>query len=313
VPVIFQEGISVVIPNYNGRALLEKNVPILLNDIGSYGLPYEIIISDDASSDDSVAFVKKKFQQVILICSKKNRGFSTTVNNGAFSARFNYLLLLNSDIRVTSGFLLPMLAYFKKPDTFAVSNMTMDQKGDNLIRTHIMEFHWGIFRERYFDDSGLSSFAFGASGGHALFDTRKFIELGGFCELFNPFYYEDSDLGYRAWKRGYRIYFEPASKVYHDHQGSIGKLNASFVKTISYRNRFLFYWKNLTDLDLITLHFLLLPAYLIVNTIRDPWFGLGFIKAAAMVGSALRERKKESFFNVRSDKEVLGELKKNIQ
>ncbi len=59
-------------------------------------------------------------------------------------------------------------------------------------------------------------------GGSCAFDRRKFLELGGFDELLAPFYLEDTDLGYMAWKRGWKNLYQPASVVYHEHRGTIG-------------------------------------------------------------------------------------------
>ena len=64
---------------------------------------------------------------------------------------------------------------------------------------------------------------FYGGGGSCAFDRRKFLELGGFDELLAPFYLEDTDLGYMAWKRGWKVLYEPRSMVYHEHRGTIGK------------------------------------------------------------------------------------------
>src|SRR5207302_8680 len=60
-------------------------------------------------------------------------------------------------------------------------------------------------------------------GGSCAFDRRKFLELGGFDPLLAPFYLEDTDLGYMAWKRGWKVLYQPKSVVYHEHRGTIGK------------------------------------------------------------------------------------------
>ena len=64
---------------------------------------------------------------------------------------------------------------------------------------------------------------FYGGGGSCAFDRRKFLELGGFDEILKPFYLEDTDLGYMAWKRGWKVLYQPASVVYHEHRGTIGK------------------------------------------------------------------------------------------
>ena len=64
---------------------------------------------------------------------------------------------------------------------------------------------------------------FYGGGGSCAFDRRKFLELGGFDELLAPFYMEDTDLGYAAWKRGWQVLYQPRSIVYHEHRGTIGR------------------------------------------------------------------------------------------
>ena len=72
-------------------------------------------------------------------------------------------------------------------------------------------------------DSRVCYPCFYGGGGSCAFDRSKFLELGGFDELLAPFYLEDTDLGYLAWKRGWKVLYQPASVVYHEHRGTIGK------------------------------------------------------------------------------------------
>ena len=65
---------------------------------------------------------------------------------------------------------------------------------------------------------------FYGGGGSCAFDRAKFLELGGFDPLFAPFYLEDTDLGFMAWKRGWKVLYQPRSVVYHEHRGTIGRL-----------------------------------------------------------------------------------------
>ena len=83
----------------------------------------------------------------------------------------------------------------------------------------------GSLRVRHRDDPAIQvpyPCAYGG-GGSCAFDRRKFLELGGFDELLAPFYMEDTDIGYLAWKRGWKVLYQPHSVVYHEHRGTIGK------------------------------------------------------------------------------------------
>ena len=89
-----------------------------------------------------------------------------------------------------------------------------------------------------------------ANGGGAFFRRRVYRELGGFAPVFAPYYWEDTDLGYRAWKRGYEIRYDPSRRLEHDHQGTIGRERRRHVSRIKARNQRLFLWRNWTDLSL---------------------------------------------------------------
>ena len=91
---------------------------------------------------------------------------------------------------------------------------------------------------------------FYGGGGSCAFDRRKFLELGGFDELLAPFYLEDTDLGFLAWKRGWKVLYQPASVVYHEHRGTIGKrFRNDYIQSVLQKNFLLFCWKNIHELD----------------------------------------------------------------
>ena len=83
----------------------------------------------------------------------------------------------------------------------------------------------GGLRVRHREDASVTQAfpCFYGGGGSCAFDRAKFLELGGFDELLRPFYLEDTDLGYLAWKRGWKVLYQPRSVVFHEHRGTIGK------------------------------------------------------------------------------------------
>lgn len=303
-------GISVIIPNWNGKELLKSNLPPLIDAMDYYDGPYEIIVVDDASTDGSPQFIRDAFPMIRIIQLAINRGFSVAANKGVQAAEHDLIFLLNSDMRVEKNFLSPLLSYFDDERTFAVSNKAMKDKNTVLTRPHALEFKQGFLREVYRIEENEPSFAFGASGGHGLFDRKKFIELGGFDELFSPFYYEDADISFRAWKRGYRVYYEPRSTVYHAHKATIGKaFNEIYINFVSYRNRLIFLWKNLTDHDLLFQHFLFLPLQLLRNSIRNPLALVSFFATLMKIPSILKARRREKTFILNRDKDILRLIK----
>ncbi len=97
---------------------------------------------------------------------------------------------------------------------------------------------------------------FYGGGGSCAFDRRKFLELGGFDEILAPFYLEDTALGFQAWKRGWKVLYEPASIVYHEHRGTIGKcFSDSQIQAVLKKNYLLFCWKNIHEWRRLTAHF----------------------------------------------------------
>src|SRR5438105_2155159 len=107
-------SVSIIIPNWNGQSLLEKNLPsILLAYKNKKNKISEVIIVDDASSDSSVNYLKKNFDKEIkLVVHKINRGFAASVNTGVRSAKGEFVVLLNTDIIVSENFLETSLKDF---------------------------------------------------------------------------------------------------------------------------------------------------------------------------------------------------------
>ncbi|MBI5083509.1 MAG: glycosyltransferase, partial [Acidobacteria bacterium] len=97
---------------------------------------------------------------------------------------------------------------------------------------------------------------FYGGGGSCAFHRRKFLELGGFDHLLRPFYLEDTDLGYMAWKRGWKVLYQPASKVWHEHRGTIGKkFSQRYIDGVLKKNFLLFCWKNVHEPARLAGHF----------------------------------------------------------
>ena len=131
------------------------------------------------------------------------------------------------------------------------------------------------------------------SGGSGAFRKSLWKELGGMDEMFNPFYWEDIDLSFRAVKAGYRIFFEPNSVVVHEHgKGIIKQEYSPFqVKTITYRNQFIFIWKNLSDPKDLIEHFFWTPVRLFQAIVHgDGAMVLGYILAFGKFSEILIHR-----------------------
>ncbi len=252
---------SVVIPNWNGRDLLEKYLPPLIEAMGGNSRN-EIIVVDNGSADGSAEYVRNAFPAVRLVELPVNLGFGGGSNAGFEAARNDIVVLLNSDMRVDRNFLQPLLDAFTDEAVFAVSSQIFfTDPAKKREETGLTQGWWsnGFLRVRHVEDNAVNEPypCFYPGGGSSAIDRRKFLELGGFDHLLRPFYLEDTDLGYMAWKRGWKVYYQPASKVWHEHRGTIGrKFSAAYVEGVLYKNLILFCWKNIHTWPAIMSHLL---------------------------------------------------------
>ncbi len=243
---------SIVIPNWNGRDLLAKYIPSILEALA--GNPdNEIIVVDNGSEDGSAEFLREQFPSVRVLALDRNLGFGGGSNAGFRAASNDIVVLLNSDMRVESDFLAPLVEAFTDETVFSVSCQIFFSDPNKLREeTGLTQFWWenGSVRVRHRDDPAIRvpyPCAYGG-GGSSAFHRQKFLELAGFDELLAPFYMEDTDVGYRAWKRGWKVLYEPRSVVYHEHRGTIGKkFSAAYIDRVLKKNFALFCWKNIHE------------------------------------------------------------------
>lgn len=305
--------ISVVIPNYNGKELLAKNLPKVFAELKNFDSgKKELIVVDDASTDDSVSFLNAlaKEHDFKVLLNEKNLGFSPTVNKGVKVASGEIIVLLNTDIYPEKNFLEPLLSHFKDEKVFAVGCLDKSIEGEKTVLRGRGLGEWKkgfLVHKRGEVDKNNTLWV---SGGSSAFRKAIWESLGGLNELFAPFYWEDIDISYRALKSGYKVIFEPKSIVIHEHEkGAIkGKYTPLQIKTIAYKNQFIFVWDN-ADSDLIFSHILWLPYHFIKALIRFDWpFFLGFFNAFLLIPKVLSFRHKAQKLFVKKDRKVIKGL-----
>lgn len=254
------ESASIIIPNWNGRDLLARSLGPLhaAVDLESGN---EIIVVDNASTDGSAAFIREHFPQVRVHQLAQNLGFAGAANAGVAVARNEVVVLLNNDMHVRPGFLAPLLQHFADPLVFAVScQIFFSDPQRRREETGLTETWWqdGRLRAGHRADPEIAV-AYPCAypgGGSSAFHRGKFLQLGGFDTLFHPFYYEDTDMGRLAWKRGWKVLYEPVSIVLHEHRGTIGKkFSGAFIDNVIRKNAILYCWKNIHDWRLLLSHF----------------------------------------------------------
>lgn len=296
--------ISIIIPNYNGADLLRKNLPKVLAVVGDA----EIIIVDDASTDGSLRVLDSFKSKIKVIKNERNLGFSSAVNKAVKEARGEMLILLNTDVVPEKDFLSPLLSHFSDQNVFAVGCMDKSTENGKIILRGRGIGCWkrGFFVHARGEVDKINTLW--VSGGSGAFRRSIWEKLGGFDDLYNPFYWEDIDLSYRALKSGYKILFEPKSTVIHEHEkGAIKKkFSSSYIKKIAYRNQFIFSWKNATDLNLQFTHLFWLPYHFVKALARfDLSFFKGFFSAFVLLPKIIEYSIKERKLFIKKDKEAV--------
>lgn len=211
-----QRRCSLLVLNYNGKDLLAEYLPSIVQAVAEDGGDHEVVVVDNASQDGSAEFVERNFPTVRVRRMEANdRLFSYNVV--AAEIEREYIFLLNNDVKFVSRDLLrPLLAHFDDPNVFAVMPKVVSDKP-----SEVYEFRCpGVFSRGYLltgrwerlPGPGYTLFAHGAA---AIFDRRKFLELGGFDRLYWPEYFQDVDISYQAWTRRWPTVFEPESVVFH--------------------------------------------------------------------------------------------------
>lgn len=313
-------NISIIIPNYNGEELLEKNLPQVLSAVENYQKgKIEIIIPDDPSTDNShkviAAFLKSLEGTGIIGKTTSNRnkkiaGFSRNVNRGVALSTGDILILLNSDVVPHKGFLDPLIAAFADDEVFAVGCLDeSEEQGKVILRGRgVGRWHRGFLEHAPGDIRKRNTLW--ASGGSSAFRKSVWERLHGMDFLYDPFYWEDIDLSYRALKSGYKVLFCPESIVRHQHE--TGTIQTTFtpahIKKIAYRNQIIFVWKNITETRLLLEHILTLPYHCLIAIVTRDWaFLAGLIQASGHFSQVMKARRIAKKLFVRKDSVILRE------
>lgn len=294
------QSVNIVIPTFNGKELLGRFLPLVMKAAESYKGESEIIIVDDGGTDGSDEFIRRNFPEVRLIKLDKNKGFAWACNEGFRVCKNEIVILLNNDVLVADNFISPLIPHFNDKDVFGVrpglSLLNKNINQEDLDKFSIgLEFKTGFIELPMVKLKAIPerNFIFLLGGTSSAFDKDKLLKLGGFDEMFKPFYWEDADLSYRAWKRGWKIIYEPKSLVYHQTHSTIFKVYPKhYIERISEKNKYILVWKNISDKKLLFYHFSWIPFRLLGLLIRGKWHRLPSLFLALRELGKIREKRK---------------------
>lgn len=252
---------AVVILNYNGKNFLEKFLPNVLEC--SQG-DAEIIIADNASTDDSVKYLKENYPQLNLIINSENGGFAKGYNDALKQIEADYYVLLNSDIEVTKDWIKPIISLLDNDKSIAaVQPKIIDFKNRKNFEHagacggFIDKFGFPFCRGRIFnsieEDQGQynnTQEVFWATGAALFIRSDKFWEVGGFSEAFFA-HMEEIDLCWRLKNRGNKIFVVPESTVYHVGGGTLSYMSP-FKTYLNFRNNLFLIYRNKREINLFT-------------------------------------------------------------
>lgn len=261
--MVEQANYSVLISNWNGEKLLPDCLRAVEAALRYARAHIPVTVIDDASADGSVALIRNQFPQIKRMELDRNIGYAQAVNVAMKSEKSPWVFLLNNDLVVSEDFFERMIEAHKNVDAanlFAVGAKTVDWKR-NAPNHGGMNARWDgcLIAQAPFEADALSDTIFFQAGA-CLISRPKFLELGGFPEMYFPGYWEDYDLALRAVRSGWRNYYEPGAIGYHRGGESMRTLLGEKARArLIRRNHLLFSWIHCDGPSMLAQHFIRLP------------------------------------------------------
>jgi GT2 family glycosyltransferase len=318
-------NVSIVIPTWNGVELLKQFFPSVAaaarRYIESTGNLVEIVLVDDGSTDATAAWFHDRQSAADpaepvarLLVNETNRGFVESVNRGVRESRHPHVLLLNNDVEVAPDVIARLVESITTANAFAAHCRVFEYESRKecgagqmgSFRRGSIRVHAGyrvIEQPATLQAPPLPSMF--ASGGSALYDRGRLLALGAFDALFSPGYWEDVEISYRAWKRGWTIVYEPRAVVYHQVSSTMRRLSDRLRWRLQQRNRLMFHWIHLHERRYLLSHLLWVGLLFVTAPLRlQPLYMLAVIDAVRRLPQIRQRRRDEERLARRSDREV---------
>ena len=252
--------VAVVILNWNGKKFLEEMLPILIRHTPS---EVDIVVGDNASSDNSVEFLQQYYPQIQIIQNDKNYGFAEGYNRVLDKVCADYFVLLNSDVEVTDNWITPVIDMMEADNDIAICQPkllsycqrdTFEYAGG--AGGYIDKYGYPFCRGRLFTtlekDNGQYDDAceiFWATGAAMFVKVNVWKQLGGLDGDFFA-HMEEIDFCWRAKNASYKVCYCPQSVVYHIGGGTLPP-SSPFKTFLNFRNNFSLLFKNLQKRQLV--------------------------------------------------------------
>ncbi|MCP4649287.1 MAG: glycosyltransferase family 2 protein [PVC group bacterium] len=302
--------VSIIIVNWNGLAHLKKCF-VSLKGINYKN--YEIILVDNNSKDESVAYVREKFPKVKIIVNTENLGFAEANNIGYENSKGDLILFLNNDVEIEPDFLGilvqeligdPNLGGVQPKILLMKEREKLDSVGGFLTNSGFL-YHYGIYKDEKQDKYNKKIDIYSAKGACMLF-RKKVIEKTGLFDKDFFAYFEETDFCHRVWLAGYKIRYVPESRIYHLMGGTSGAMDSPLIQFHSFKNRINSFLKNLgiKELMKILLHHLIL-----INLVSIVCLFCGKIKMAFAIQKAIYW----NFLNIHKTVRKRKIIQKNIR
>lgn len=228
--------VSVIIPTLNGKRLLETSLPAVMAALKPLEQA-EVLVVDNGSTDETVAFLKQEFPTVTRIAFSRNRGFTGAVNAGIRKATQPFVLIVNNDCILQTNTITRLLSFLAAHQEYvATQPVICDTKGavENIgftidlkvAKAHIVRDQESTYlhaKYRHFAPS--SRFVYGLSATCLLIKREVFLEIGLLDESFHS-YLEDVEFSIRMAKKGYQYAPDPSTTVTHAHMATSSRMGS---------------------------------------------------------------------------------------
>ncbi len=280
--------VSIIIVNWNGKKYLKDCLTSLSKS--SYK-KVEILFVDNASSDDSVSYVKKNFPKIKILQNEKNLGFAEGHKIAYTKVAGETILLLSTDTIIEKNAIEELVNVLYKSESIGAvqpkllmypEKELIDSIGSFFLKTGIL-YHFGREKNHNNPLYNKEMEIFSAKGACILFKKEVLNKTGLFDKDYFA-YFEETDLCHRVWLAGYRIIYTPYAVVYHKGGGSSKQMMSSFIYFHSYKNRICTYIKNLSFKYLLIVLFCTLFMYELAFMI---YLGRGKFRNALAVQQAI--------------------------